>query len=84
MIVKTKGDFFNFITMLNKDYLKNSSLIYITGESQHNESIFDKETNDFLMFEINEELLEYMKIKVSNGRLFEKIDREYNGLYKSK
>lgn len=84
MIVKTKADFFAFISMLNKDYLKNSSLIYITWESQHNESLFSKETNDFLMLEINEELLEYLKIKVSNGRLFAKIDKEYNGLYRSK
>lgn len=84
MIMKTKADFFAFITMLDKDYLKNSSLIYITWESQHNQSIFNKETNDFLILEINEELLEYLKVKVSNGRLFQKIDAEYNGLYKAK
>jgi len=84
MIIKTKTDFFAFITMLNKDYLKNSSLIYITWETQHNQSIFNKETNDFLILEINEELLEYLKIKVQNWRLFDKIDTEYNWLYKSK
>lgn len=84
MIMKTKTEFFDFISMLNKDYLKKSSLIYITGETQHNQSIFSKDTNEFLNYEINSELIEYLKIKIQNGRIFEKIDTEYNGLFLSK
>lgn len=84
MLIKTKDDFFQFINVLDKNYLKNSSLIYITSETQHNKSIFSEEVNDFLNIEITPELLEYLKVKISNGKLFQKIDSQYQGLFISK
>lgn len=84
MLIKTKEDFFAFINMLDKDYLKKSSLIYITWEAKHNENLFTHEVNDLLKLELNEELLEYLKVRVSNWMMFKKIDSEYNWLFKSK
>ena len=84
MIIKNKNDFFNFISILDKNYLKKSSLIYITWDDRHNKWIFNKETNDILSLEINKELLVFLKVKIQNGRLFQKIDTEYKLLFKSK
>lgn len=84
MLIKTKEDFFWFINMLDRDYLKKSSLIYITWEAKHNENLFTVEVNDLLKLELNEELLEYLKTKVANWMMFSKINREYNWLFKSK
>lgn len=84
MIIKNKNDFFNFISILDKNYLKKSSLIYITWDDRHNKWIFNKETNDILSLEINKELLVFLKVKIQNGRLFQKIDTEYKWLFKSK
>lgn len=84
MLIKTKDDFFWFINMLDKDYLKKSSMIYITWEAKHNENLFSNEVNDLLKLELNDELLEYLKTKVSNWMMFSKINREYTWLFKSK
>ena len=78
LIVKKREEIFDFIMMLDKDHVKRTAFLYVTEDIQHNSSIFNEETNDILNLEINKQLLDFLKIRIDNGRLFERIDNEYN------
>ncbi len=84
LLVKRRDDLFEFINVIDPEYLKKSSLLYITEDKQHNESVFDSESNYILNLDINKELVKYLKIKIDNGMVFKRIDTEYNKLFKSK
>lgn len=84
MLVKNKDDFFEFINILDPTFLEKSSMIYVTESTEHNMNIFDSSTNDILELEITKELVDFLKMKINNWKLFAKIDTEYNWLFKSK
>jgi len=66
MLVKNKDDFFEFINILDPEYLEKSPMIYVTESTEHNMNIFDASTNDILQLEITKELVDFMKMKISN------------------
>lgn len=84
MIVKRRDHFFDYISSIDDKYVKKTNFLYVTEDFQHNQTIFDKETSDLLAFDIHKELLDFLKIKIQNMTLLERIDFEYNELFKSK
>ena len=84
LLVKRRDDIFEFISVIDPDHLKKSSLLYITDDQENNKTIFDRETNDILNFDINKEFLNYLKVKLDNGMVFNRVDTEYKKLFKTK
>ena len=66
LLIKRRDEIFEFISIIDPDHLKNSALLYITDDQDHNKTIFDQETNNILNFDINKEFINYLKIKLDS------------------
>ncbi len=84
LLVKRREDLFDFISQIDPEYLKKTNLVYITADMKHNHSLFDEETNNILILEINDKLIDYLRAKVDNWNVFKRIDTEFNRLFKTK
>ncbi|UFX83331.1 hypothetical protein [Candidatus Absconditicoccus praedator] len=84
LLIKRRDEIFEFISIIDPDHLKNSAMLYITDDQEHNKTIFDRETNNILNFDINKEFINYLKIKLDSGMVFKRIDQEYAKLFKTK
>jgi len=84
LISKKREEIYEFIKVIDKDYIKKTPITYVTWDDQHNSSIFDNETFNILHIDINREFLEYMRIVIDNKKLFKRIDDAYKKIFKSK
>jgi hypothetical protein len=78
LITKRKTEIYEFISVIDSKYLKKSAIMYVTEDVAHNNSIFSDESNDILTIDINKEFLNFLRIKIDNLKLIQRIDDNYN------
>lgn len=83
LITKKREWIYDFIKIIDKEYINKTSITYITADDQHNSNIFDSDTFQILHMDINNEFLEFLRIVIDNKKLFERIVTNYNKLFKS-
>jgi hypothetical protein len=84
LIVKKREEIFDFIKILDKNFIKKSALVYVTEDVRHNFSVFDSETYELLYTPITKELIDYLRITIDNKKLFKRIDTTFKGFFKNK
>ena len=84
LITKKREEIYDFIKIVDKDYIKKTPITYVTWNDQHNSNVFDADTFNILHMDINKEFLEFMRILIDNKKLFKRITDSYNQLFKSK
>jgi len=84
LISKKREEIFDFIKIVDKEHIKKTAITYVTGDDQHNSSIFDNDTFNILHIDINDEFIEFMRILIDNKKLFKRITDTYKQLFKSK
>ena len=84
LITKKREEIYDFIKIVDKDYINKTPITYVTADDQHNSSIFDNDTFNVLHMDINREFLEFMRILIDNKKLFKRITDTYHQLFKSK
>ena len=84
LISKKREEIYDFIKIVDKDYLKKTALTYVIDDDQHTSSLFDADTFNILHIDINAEFLEFMRILIDNKKLFKRINDTYKKLFKSK
>jgi len=83
LITKKRESIYDFIKIIDKEYINKTPITYITADDQHNSNIFDNDTFQILHMDINNEFLEFLRIVIDNKKLFERIVTNYNKLFKS-
>lgn len=84
LISKRREEIYDFIKIVDKNYINKTSITYITSDDQHNSSIFDSDTFNILHTNINKEFIKFLRILIDNKKLFARITDSYNKLFKSK
>jgi len=84
LITKKREELYDFIKIIDKEYINKTSITYVTADDQHNSNIFDNDTFNILHIDINNEFLEFLKMTIDNKKIFKRITDTYNQLFKSK
>ena len=84
LISKKREEIYDFIKIIDKDYINKTPITYVTADDQHNSNIFDLDSFNILHMDINKEFLVYLRTIVDNKNLFRRIETSYNKLFKSK
>jgi DNA-binding transcriptional regulator GbsR (MarR family) len=84
LITKKREEIYDFIKIVDKEYINKTPITYVTADDQHNSNIFDADTFNILHMDINREFLEFLRIVIDNKKLFKRITDTYNQLFRSK
>ena len=84
LITKKREEIYDFIKIVDKNYVNKTSITYVTADEQHNNNIFDTDTVNILHIDINKEFIEFLRIIIDNKKLFKRITDTYHQLFKSK
>jgi len=84
LITKKREEIYDFIKIVDKNYINKTPITYVTADDQHNSNIFDNDTFNILHMDINKEFLEFLRIVIDNKKLFKRITDTYNQLFRSK
>ncbi len=83
LISKKREAIYDFIKIIDKEYIKKTSITYITADDQHNSNVFDNDTFNMLHMDINEEFVVFLRGIIDNKKLFKRIKSSYFQLFKS-
>jgi len=83
LITKKRENLYDFIKIVDKDYINKTTITYVTADNQHNSNIFDADTFKILHMDINREFLDFLRIVIDNKKLFKRIKDTYNQIFKS-
>jgi len=84
LIAKKREEIYDFIRIVDKDYIKKTALTYVIDDDQHTSNLFDNDTFNILHIDINSEFLDFMRILIDNKKLFKRVQDNYKKLFKSK
>ena len=84
LISKKREEIYDFIKIIDKNYIKKTPITYVTWDNQHNNSVFDFDAYNLLSLNINKQFIEFLRIIIDNRKLYERIKTSYNKLFRSK